>query len=306
MSLGRGTLLNSRADVLRWLVPGLVTAGLLFAVSRAVDRAELVRHLGLVPGWTVLAAAALVPVQVGLAAIRWRATNAHLGLQLSSGEAFAETGLATLLNQLLPSGIAGEVVRVWRQRRPDRSTAQVVGAAVADRGLGLATFVVVLLVSLLLWPVIHSGIPPMVSLGAAGLLVVGGAGVMRVSEDWAWVGPSAQAAREAVLGERRGVLVLTSVGFLAAIFLQAAGCALALGLPVGFGFLTVLPWYLLSMLIPLSVGGWGPKEVAALGLFPLVGWGPEAATAFSTMFGLTTLVGSIPFALGGLVRRTPS
>jgi len=284
-------------------LPVVVTVGLLAAVARVVDSERVGELLlGARPGG-VVAAAGMVPVQVGLAARRWRAASRSLAIDVGTGEAFGETGLATLLNQLLPSGLAGEVARVWRQRRPGRSTSDVVGAAVTDRGLGLATFVLVLVASLLAWPLLHPGAPPWIALGIGSVVGLGLAGALALPGRVPGLGVVAGAVRRAVLDrEHRAVLVATSGGFLAAIFVQAALCAWAIGLPAGLRLVSLLPLYLLAMLVPLSVGGWGPKEAAALGLFPLLGWTGDEAAAFSTLFGLTTLLGSVGF---GLVTLRP-
>ncbi|MEM6930719.1 MAG: lysylphosphatidylglycerol synthase domain-containing protein, partial [Myxococcota bacterium] len=219
-------------------------------------------------------------------------------------EAFAETGLATLLNQLLPSGVAGEVARIWRQRHPQRATSDVVAAALTDRGLGFATFVAALTLSLIAWPWLHPGTPPLLPIGAALALTVGGAMLLAVPSAVPAVGPVIHAIRRATTDRRTTtVLVSASVAFLAAILAQALVCAWALGLPGGLGLLGLLPLYLLSMLVPLSVGGWGPKEVAAVSLFPLLGWSAADAAAFSTVFGLTTLLGAAVFAPVALFRR---
>jgi len=200
--------------------------------------------------------------------------------------------------------MAGELARVLRQRRPERATADVVAAAITDRGLGFATLGLVLVASLVSWPLVIPGAPPLVAVALGvilglGLLVA----VLMTPERVPGLGAVAQAVRRAVLdGRHRGVFAVTSAGFLAAIFVQAGLCAWALGLPSGIGLATLLPLYLLSMVVPLSVGGWGPKEVAAVGLFPLIGWSIDEAAAFSTLFGLTTLLGSAAF---GIVALTP-
>ena len=294
----------SRVEALRVGLAVVVTGGLLALVARSVDGERLVSLLAGVRPLGVVLAVAAVPVQVALAAWRWRTASLGLGIELGRVEAFAETGLAILVNQLLPSGLAGEVVRVWRQRGRRRPTSAIVGAAVTDRGLGFAAFLVTLGASVVAWPFVHRGMPPFVPVGlalGAGALW----GMVLVDPDrWPWIGEVARAVREVALDPRNAtVLIATSGALMVAIFVQAALCAWALELPRVFGMLTLLPLYLLSMLIPLSVGGWGPKEAAALGLFPMVGWSTTEAAALSTLFGVTTLLGSASFGLVPLVMR---
>lgn len=295
---------TSLTSVLRLVLPVAVTGALLVAIARLLDGPTFAAQLAAVRPEGLVLAAAMVPLEVALAGRRWQAASASLGVDLEGREAFAETGLATLLNQLLPSGLAGEAVRVWRQRTSQRPWTRILGAVMADRGLGLATFAIVLVTSLLTWPILHPGTPPAASIGAAGALTLAGGMVLVVPPHWPRVGPLIDALRHAVFDRRHPhVLVATSFGFLATIFVQAWLCAWSLSLPAGATFLTLLPLYLGAMLVPLSVGGWGPKEVAALSVFPLTGWTLEEAAAFSTVFGLSTLLGALPFTLVAWRRR---
>jgi uncharacterized membrane protein YbhN (UPF0104 family) len=90
-------------------------------------------------------------------------------------------------------------------------------------------------------------------------------------------------------------LSLVTVGLNLAAFWA---CAVAMGvwLPLGAA-LVVLPLVLFAMLVPLTVGGWGLREGAAVAFFPLAGAsgaeGFAASAAFGAVFTLTALVGLI-------------
>ena len=49
-------------------------------------------------------------------------------------------------------------------------------------------------------------------------------------------------------------------------------------------------------LVPISVGGWGLRELAVVSLLSDHGVAPERALLFSVCFGLVSLVGSLPGA----------
>jgi len=72
-------------------------------------------------------------------------------------------------------------------------------------------------------------------------------------------------------------------------------CAYAVGasLPPAAA-LVLVPLVLLSMLIPLTIGGWGLREGAAVALLPVAGTTTAEALAASVAFGLAILVGSLP------------
>jgi glycosyltransferase 2 family protein len=53
-------------------------------------------------------------------------------------------------------------------------------------------------------------------------------------------------------------------------------------------------------IIPISIGGWGLREVAVTSLLGYHGIAPERALLFSVCFGLTLAVGSLPGAVAWL------
>ncbi len=96
------------------------------------------RFKGADPGWLVLA---LCSASLGypLLAARWSFLSARAGAALRFGSATREYYLSTLLNQLLPFGVAGDAFRAMRRFHAERSTESrrgAVGALVADRVSG--------------------------------------------------------------------------------------------------------------------------------------------------------------------------
>lgn len=272
---------------------------------------DLTEAIALVRGaswpWLLLAAG-LGPLQILLSAERWRRAVVALRLPLPRGEAVSEFALSTFLNQVLPGGMAGDAIRVWRQRSADRPTGPVVRAAVADRALGLGVHCVVVIGGLLAWPWLHPGIAR--PAGAVGLAVVI-AGVMLgavlVPEQTPFWGRQAAQMRTAVLSSQVviGQLVLSML-LTSTFLLGFACCGQALGQPLGAATITVVPWVLLAMVVPISVGGWGPREATAVALLPMVGLSMEAAAATSALYGLTALAGALPGALVPLLSRRTS
>ena len=54
-------------------------------------------------------------------------------------------------------------------------------------------------------------------------------------------------------------------------------------------------------LVPISIGGWGLREVAVISLLGHHGVAPEKALLFSVCFGLTLAIGSLPGAFAWLL-----
>jgi hypothetical protein len=65
---------------------------------------------------------------------------------------------------------------------------------------------------------------------------------------------------------------------------------------------TVMVWI---SIIPVSVGGWGLRELAVVSVLGDYGVAPERALLFSVCFGLVFIVGSLPGALAWLLYPLP-
>ena len=50
-------------------------------------------------------------------------------------------------------------------------------------------------------------------------------------------------------------------------------------------------------IVPISIGGWGLRELAVISLLGTYGVAPERALLFSVCFGLALAIGALPGAL---------
>ena len=221
----------------------LVTAGLLAWVVSRLDAGAAWVLLRSADPRPLLLASALVPLQVLLVARRWRLGCAALGVALGAREATLEYALSMLLNQVLPGGMAGDAVRVWRQRGADRPLGTVLRAAAGERMVGLAVHGAVVLAGLSAWSSLHPGVPrPTGALPLVVVLTIGVAAAARTT-----LGP----IHPALLARQ----VAASLALFATLLLAFEACGRALGLELGAALFTVVPLTLLAMVAPVSVGG---------------------------------------------------
>lgn len=279
----------------------------LWLVARWVDASAVLAQLReLRVGWVALALAVSI-AQVGLLAVRWRYTAARLGLDLPLREAWAEYYLGIFVNQVLPGGILGDVSRAWRHARSSARTGPAVRAVVLERGSAQLVMIAVAAVSALF-------LPPSVgaarSMGLAAASVVVGATLLalllRADADSA-AGKMLADARQAYLPGDAFALQLTTavlvVGSYVAVFVIAAR-ALGIDAPLSTVVPLVAP-VLMTMLIPVTVAGWGLREGAAAALWSAAGLSAEEGAAVSVAYGLFVLVSSLP-GLIVLIRSTIS
>lgn len=286
-----------------------VKTGIKFAVAvvlmalvwQMVDGAEVAARLrALRPGW-VLVAVLLLLGQTVLSALRWRLTAAQLGHEMGLRRALREYFLAQVMNLALPGGVLGDAGRAVRAGAV-AGLERAGQAVVFERLAGQAALVAVVLVAALVVSLTPGGIvlPGAMLAGlavvTAGLLMAGGM-VVLAGAHWPRVAVWRAAAARAVFA--RGVWpqqAALSLGTVAANLLAFAACAAAVGvwLPLG-AVLVILPLVLFTMLVPLTIGGWGLREGAAVALFPLAGAtgaeGFAASAAFGVVFLLTSVLG---------------
>lgn len=286
---------------------------LLVALASIVDLGTVTGSLRAAdPGW-VIAGLALVQFQTVASALRWRWTAARLGQRIGARRAIAEYYLATLVNQTLPGGVTGDAARAVRNR--DGTTLGTAGLAVlVERVSGQAALLAVTLLGLASWPALLAGERPAAGLRAVGVAVAALAALAALAWLAHRVGPPAVRRVANRLGEAlrlawvvdgawrvQGVASLAIVASYLGLY---ATCGLALGAPLGVAALvTVVPLALLTMLLPVSIGGWGLREAASVALWPLVGLSAADGLATSVLYGLVALAGSLPGLAVAVSRR---
>ena len=277
---------------------------LLLLVAWFIDLGEAILQLQRTDWRWLLPAFAIVQLQIVLSAVRWRITAYRLGQDLTFGRAVSEYYLATFANLSLPGGVSGDAARVYRNRQtPALSIA--VHAVMLERLAGQVALLLTSLAGFFLWPVLMQGSVP--AFGAKVLLITVIAvtcvvllGVLLVR--WApdritrLVREFGPAMRVAWWSDRQwivqGVLSLAVVATYMLVFLFSS-YAVRAPLPVA-ALLTLVPLVLLSMMIPLSIGGWGIREAAAAVLWPLAALSAESGIATSIVYALVSMLGCLP------------
>lgn len=308
------TLSQPARSWLIWLAQLAVAATLIVLLWRLVDgRAALSTLAGAQPLW-LLAAFAALTLQTVLSALRWRLTAGRLGIRLDVSHAVREYYLSQVVNQSLPGGMVGDAHRAVRARGQAglvRSGQAVIFERLAGQ---VALFLLMTLAFFITWWA-PGGLdwPHWVAV-TVGLLIAGGTAA--IGAVWAGARLPGRAgnlvsglhdALDAALLSRsvlprQAALSFGTAGCNLAAF---AFCAIAIGAPLPLvGVLAVVPLILFTMLIPISVSGWGLREGAAAALFPLLGATATQGFAASLAFGLVFIAAVLP-GIVPLLRRSP-
>ncbi|WP_117194669.1 lysylphosphatidylglycerol synthase transmembrane domain-containing protein [Rhizobium terrae] len=298
---------------------GIIAAfALLIAVIWRFGPARIAVSLASADPLCVSAGLLLVQVQVVLSALRWRFTAARLGQPLGVGRAIGDYYLGTLLNQLLPGGVAGDAVRAHRNRTEGAADWKVPAQAVLlERIAGQGVFFLVAIFGIMLWPLLgEATIPESMRHILTGSSLLAAALALTalllfrfppkpihlqlrklkidlaraLLHDRAWM---AQAAFSLVI----------VASYIAMFMLASAAIGAPLPLPAA---ITAIPLCLLMMLVPATIAGWGARETAAAALWPLFGYTASDGIAASILYGILALVGAAPglvFVLIALLGR---
>ena len=289
------------------LLRAAVSLGLLAGLAVWLDAGAVASRLASMQLPWILAALALSAVQVAVLAWRWSFTARRLGVDLPWPVAWREYYLSIFLNQVLPGGVLGDVARAWRQARSQvrvqAPRGPAVRAVVFERLSAQVVMTTVAGVSLLFLPVtvVPGSRPAMVgaALLAGGLVVATIVWMRRQSSEWSLYGPvlaevgTAHLAPAAFAAQLASALVVVAT-YLATYLLAARAVGVETPLPV---LLPLVAPVLMSMLIPVTVAGWGLREGAAAVLWGAVGLTAADGVLVSVAYGLLVLAGSVPGAL---------
>lgn len=276
----------------------LVCVSLFIALWSYADGQRVIDQLVAMDGAYALAALAVTVPQVAVSAWRWHFTASRLDLHLPYRRAFSEYYLATFLNQVLPGGIAGDAARAWRHGQSEETgfgaAARVV---ILERTSGQIALFVVVMAAALFQPEAFAALMTAIGPWGAGFALGAMLLVMMLRKS-RWREQFAVFATDfarVFSGRSGGAQMLLSL-FVVATYLIVYGLAarsVGVGLSIGT-MMTVVPIILFSMVLPVSVSGWGVREVVAVAFASSAGLTPDMAVAVSVAYGLIVLVSSLP------------
>jgi glycosyltransferase 2 family protein len=293
----------------------LVTGACFWYISRQIDLSEVLSSIALLDfRWAALAIFLLM-LQLPLLGLRWRNIVDALAAgneRMTRAAIIVVAAIGAFFSQVLPS-VAGEGVRAWFLVRLGSDWRNAVTSVVIDRAVGVGLLIVLGFVVLLL----PSGLGALggyrdVMLGVyCALLLLGAFGLLFAPKivprlaQWRysrWLATLTAAVHRVLLGSSGPmivgigclihaltILVIWSLGRAQGILLPIPDAAVLMTIMIGVA------------LVPISIGGWGLRELAIISLLGHHGMAPEKALLFSVSFGLAVAIGSLPGALAWLL-----
>jgi uncharacterized membrane protein YbhN (UPF0104 family) len=261
------------------------------------------------PLWSA-AAIAMLLVQVLVVTQRWRIVLAVISRPMTLITAARLVMIGLFFNQTLPSAIGGDLVRIWKVRKLGVPLGKATNSVLLDRLSALAATGLFVAVCVPWLTDIFTLLSVRIALlGLLGLTALGF--LMLLTLDLIPGPPShwrLTRAIHALAVDARRIFghrsTATYTVGLATVNVFISGLAvyvlsLALGIQVNLGHALILtPLVLLATMIPISLAGWGVREIGMVTALGAVGVPSEDALTVSLSFGLAVILVGLP---GGLL-----
>ena len=292
-----------------------VTGIILWIVFADLELSEVIEQLRRVQPSTIVVCLVIFISHFLAVAIRWQALVSLFGHEIGIWRATRLVAIGSFFNQVFFGTIAGDAIRILNLRSRDTNLTVAAGSVLLDRYLALFTVWLALIAML---PVFYSafvgfprtqlGLLSLCALGTASLLLPI-ASLLRFVETLDLLRP--------LHGIYRFILSLSSVLLLSCkdlaaftrTYLPSAFIVLSsslavfliagdVGAPVNFSAsVLVTTASLLVSAIPITVAGWGLRELSFVSLLQALSIDRADSLVISVLFGLLVLGASL---LGGL------
>ncbi len=296
-----------------------VTAGLIYwFVLPGIDFDTVIDRMDrLSPGLLLIAGALIFFQNAFVVAWRWERVVAAIDRALPPWRLLKATIITLFFNQVLPSTIGGDGMRIWFLRGMGRTIGVAIRSVVIDRLIGFLGLLLLGLVgSLYLMARLEDPGPvwvvAMVSLGGLVLIVLAPAlvGAMeRLPFDRLRQGFETLAREVNLLARDRPRLArLVGASILGQLALAGAVYCLARDLEVPLDLLSafaVVPGVMVAASVPISIAGWGVREATMVVGLGLLGVGQSDAAIISIGFGVLVLIFGLLGGLVWVVRGSP-
>ena len=300
-----------------------ISAALLYLALGRTDFSVIGARLNQLNVLWLTAAVAVAALQILLGAIRWRRIAHQCEAPLEPPRAFRFMLIATFFNQVLPSTIGGDAVRMWLFAREGAGWSKATYSVLLDRFIGVLMLAVLVAVCLPWSLELVTNPIGRIALLLIGFGSIGGAvvfislGVLRLPVLQRWW-PTRHLVQLAVIA-RKLLTDLETVRFIAPLSLLIhvmsavlAWCAArAVGAPFdAIQALLLIPPIMLIASVPISIAGWGVREKSLVLAFAYAGLSETDGFLVSVLLGASMfvvgIVGGIMWLASGETLRPPA
>jgi len=289
-----------------------ITCGCFWYLFRQIKFDDLVHEAQNLQAQWFLLACLVMMIQPPLTGWRWAKITAALEPERPPPPLramLAITLIANFFNQILPN-VVSDALRIWMLTQIRSGWRMGLAGIVIDRAVGIGALLAIGFVTLLNASAFTTlGGYRVTALAIFGVLLVGGVGALLCARLYApllarwrvtkWLGEISLASRQ-VLVESPAAIFIVGIAFivhgLSIVGIWSIGrtFSMSLGLVEAATLFTLM---VAIGVIPVSVSGWGLREVAVTAFLNAHGVPEQRALLFSICFGLTLVIAALPGAL---------
>jgi len=258
----------------------------------------------------IICAAAVLLLQPVLIGIRWRQVLIAYNMCPPIGGLINITWVSVFANQFLPAGVGGDAIRVFYAQRSGVPINVSIASVVVDRLVALVALAMLSVGSVFyIDGLVDRHLTILFGLALSSGLVIVYVLARRLAQPlprklnkWPLAVKIATGLRFmlTILNSRTNSLIVLAnavgVHLLSALAFVIVARALVIDQST-FAIVTVALALTFVQMIPVSIGGWGLREVASVGLFSAYGVDGGHAALASILLGVAYLIASLPGAV---------
>jgi len=282
----------------------IITIAIFYFLFRNIDFVEFSKIIFNSHGGWIVVALLMQLTSTYLAAYRWFKISQLLVFKEKLSFYVQSYFKGTFFNQVLPSSIGGDAVRIIDLTREGYDKKDALYGVFVDRVVGLVGLLVLnLLATLIFFGTFERDFSLLIIVitlsGISGFALLFQLHRLTFLENIKGLNLFVRLANRlnSLYASRMLLIKHISISVVVHIFsvLTMYGLSLALGLDLSFQTLLIaVPPVFLLTIIPISLAGWGVREGAMIGIFMLVGADQTKVLAMSILYGLLLILSALP------------
>lgn len=282
----------------------LITIAIFYYLFQKIDFNELWAILYKSHGGWILLALIMQLGSTYLAAYRWFKISQLLVFKERLSFYTQSYFKGTFFNQVLPSSIGGDAVRMIDLTRKGYDKKEAFYGVFVDRIVGLVGLLVLnLIASILFYGTFESDLSQLIIFislsGIVGFLSLFLLEKIHFLAKFKFLNLFHRLSKRLNLLYQSKTLLMKHIFISVAVHLLSVltmyGISLSIDTHLSFQMLLIaVPPVFLLTIVPISLAGWGIREGAMVGLFTLVGANPTKILAMSILYGLLLIISALP------------
>jgi len=289
-------------NILFWLVKLTVSIGLMVLLVYRVDITDIINRVRNIMTSMLILSSGLVILQIVISSERWRQVMISIGVSLPLNWLIRVHWVGAFINLIVPGAVGCDAYRVWQVHKRGVMLFTAVNGVMLERIVTLLSLLI--MVSTLL-PLFIPNIPGQLGFRLLAVAGIGGIGCLMMLDRvptaffrWRFVSGCSTLAKDTrrlFLSPSRLLLPMVW-SFIGNANLAMSVCTIVYGLGEHLSIINALiliPPVMLVTSLPISVSGWGTRELAMVTALSFVGIPTDIALTTSILFGLIILLTSL-------------